>query len=234
MKNLSSALEKIVREGYQKIAPEFAETRARGQAPKLDILLEVLPPQGKLLDIGCGSGRLVKFLNPNLDYLGLDPCDELLVLARKSHPKHQFQKGDFQDLSRWGKFDVVTSIAAFHHLPDKGSRLQALLEMKRTVKPQGIVVFSVWNFWGTSPGRRRIWKNLWHPQKLNGEKLPWSDLVFPWKDKNGQFVADRYYHIFRRCELRRLLRLAGAARQDYKLISDHHNYWIIWHPLTKR
>lgn len=230
MKNLPKLLEKIVHDGYADIASQFAETRQRGAAPKLDPLLKVLPTQGKVLDVGCGSGRLVKFLPSGLDYLGVDPCVELLVIAQKQYPQFQFKQGDFRNLKIFGQFDAVVSVAAFHHLPDQSSRLEALREMKRVTQKNGLIVFSVWNFWGTSKRRYQLWKNFWRPTKIDGMKLPWNDLVFPWKNRAGNQVSQRYYHAFSKRELYHLLRLVGASKKDYQLVSDRHNYWVIWRP----
>jgi len=230
MTELKQALEKIVREGYDKIAPEFAATRRRGSGPKIEPLLKVLPKSGSVLDLGCGSGRLISELPAGLDYLGVDPSSKLLALAKEAYPKHRFEQGDFLEADKWGQFSIVVSLASFHHLPSFEDRLIALQKMAQAVLPGGVIVVSVWNFWGRSKRRRQLWTNFWLRPRLEGKRLAANDLLFPWKNQAGENIALRYYHAFSRLEIKRLLKRAGARPEDYRLISDTDNHWLIWRP----
>ena len=89
---------------YEKMATPFAQSRARPQ-PGFEHLINYLPrPCPRFLDVGCGEGRLGRFLlaagqgtQPAITtYVGVDFTEELLAVARQTVP------GDFhlRDLSR--------------------------------------------------------------------------------------------------------------------------------------
>lgn len=54
---------------------------------------------GKILDIGCGTGLLLEYkkLNPK-NYLGIDCSDKMCNIARKKFPEYNFLETSFEDL----------------------------------------------------------------------------------------------------------------------------------------
>ena len=47
---------KLVREGYDACAADFAAARMREDAPELELLLPKLAAGSRVLDLGCGAG----------------------------------------------------------------------------------------------------------------------------------------------------------------------------------
>ena len=84
-----------------------------------------LKKQDRILDLGCGNGRLRNFLEKDLipagNYFGLDISDGLLQIARQNHSMDHFFRGNFAQKLPFGdeNFDIVTAIASFHHLLNK-------------------------------------------------------------------------------------------------------------------
>ena len=81
-----------------------------------------LPPDGWILDVGCGSGDFtVKLaeLVPQGKVVGLDPQPSMLRQARAvARPNQSFVLGAAQELDRLaGPFDAVVSRAALHWVP---------------------------------------------------------------------------------------------------------------------
>jgi ubiquinone/menaquinone biosynthesis C-methylase UbiE len=100
----------------------------------------------KGLDVGCGTGRLLAFLHdawPGMKFTGLDLSQPYLAEARRLIGKTArvkliegaAEKLPFDDSS----LDLVVSSFLMHELP-KTIRDQALAEMARVLKPDGLVV----------------------------------------------------------------------------------------------
>jgi SAM-dependent methyltransferase len=78
-------------------------------------------PGQRLLDFGCGNGRLVPFV-PQVEYVGVDSNAGYIDAARAEYgsPSVQFICGDLLKLGSLDiePIDVVVSIGVLHHLDD--------------------------------------------------------------------------------------------------------------------
>ena len=66
----------------------------------------LIPPQSRVLELGCGTGDLLAALEPSLG-VGVDFAPQMLKRAAQSHPKLRFIQGDVDQLSLKTKFDYV-------------------------------------------------------------------------------------------------------------------------------
>ena len=108
--------------------------------------LSQLKPGDKVLDVGCGSGRLTmaaqNWVTPGGESTGIDPSPEMIDVARRNADRLglpiKFETGMVEALPfPNGSFDVVMSRLVLHHLPgDLKSR--GLAEMRRVLKPGGL------------------------------------------------------------------------------------------------
>jgi 2-polyprenyl-3-methyl-5-hydroxy-6-metoxy-1,4-benzoquinol methylase len=69
---------------------------------------------GKVLDIGCGSGALAKFISDE-NYLGIDIDETSLNIAREDYPNHRFTN-TYEEAS--DKYDSIVALALLEHLDD--------------------------------------------------------------------------------------------------------------------
>lgn len=83
-------------------------------------------PVGKILDVGCGLGTTVDFLNgiQKKKYLGLDISKEALKKAAKK--KVSFQNIDFAEFETKTKFDIVIFNEVLYYMDEKRALGQAL------------------------------------------------------------------------------------------------------------
>jgi SAM-dependent methyltransferase len=79
-------------------------------------------PGDKVIDIGCGSARVLQSL-PDVEYLGLDIHPDYIAFARRTYGgKGTFVVGDTRSLrgdSRFKDADIVIAISVLHHLDDE-------------------------------------------------------------------------------------------------------------------
>lgn len=109
-----------------------------------------LPVEGAILDIGCGAGRTTFGLH-RMGYkniIGLDLCPEMIYKAKGYCTKYNldisFLVGDacslsFQDRS----FDAcLFSFNGIMQIPQFSTRVQAMSEICRVLKPGGVFIFT--------------------------------------------------------------------------------------------
>lgn len=110
--------------------------------------LESLPAGTTVLDVGCGIGGSSRILarDYGFDVTGVTISPQQVQRAQTLTPAGvtaRFQVDDALDLSfPDASFDVVWSIEAGPHMPDKQRYAQ---EMLRVLKPGGILVVADWN-----------------------------------------------------------------------------------------
>jgi SAM-dependent methyltransferase len=95
-----------------------------------------------VLDVGCGTGALLRFLVRFNAYVGIDVSSESIKRATALQvPNATFQVTDLEDLVLTAQFDaIVFSESLYYALEPK----DALLRMGRSLKPRGFFVISMW------------------------------------------------------------------------------------------
>lgn len=95
--------------------------------------------KGKVLDVGCGTGFLMKMLSEKLEVYGIDPSSEAIKLAQskglKSAIQASIEKIPFPD----NYFGVVFCVDVLEHVKND---VKALKEMYRVLKPGGIAILN--------------------------------------------------------------------------------------------
>ena len=110
--------------------------------------LDQLPPGTTVLDVGCGIGGSSRILAQDYGFhvTGITISPQQVQRAQALTPPGlpvRFQVDDALALSfPDGSFDVVWSIEAGPHMPDKA---QFARELLRVLKPGGILVVAYWN-----------------------------------------------------------------------------------------
>ena len=90
---------------------------------------------GRILDIGCGTGRNLPLYAKDTDVVGLDIRVELLLAARKRAPDRPLLLASAEALPfRDHVFDTVVSGLVFCSVPDA---LTGLREVHRVLRPDG-------------------------------------------------------------------------------------------------
>jgi len=193
---------------------------------KLASLVDDSLRRQSVLDVGCGNGRLAElFKNKQIDYLGIDNCPELISLAKAEYGQN-FTTGDILKLSllKPHNFDYIFCIAVLHHLPSQQLRLEALKQLRSKLKDGGTIIITVWNLWTQKKYRRLIFK-YYLLRLLKKNQFDFGDIIFNWKDAQGNDLAQRYYHAFSKRDLAKLAKKADLIID--KLYQDKYNYYLI-------
>jgi 2-polyprenyl-3-methyl-5-hydroxy-6-metoxy-1,4-benzoquinol methylase len=119
----------------------------------------------RVLDVGCGSGRILNrlaALYPNSRYVGMDLSPEAIGIARQEAAQHGLRNAEFivQDLSDFDQtaepeaFDLITTFDAVH---DQAKPLNVLQGIHRALRADGAYLMQ------DIRGSSHVYDNLDHP-----------------------------------------------------------------------
>jgi ubiquinone/menaquinone biosynthesis C-methylase UbiE len=100
----------------------------------------------KILDIGCGAGAVLSYFLreevPPENLHGVDLISERIQAAKKLYPGFNFYCTNAQKLPFEGNFfDIIIQSTVFTSILDAGMKKNIALEMIRTLKPDGVIVW---------------------------------------------------------------------------------------------
>jgi 2-polyprenyl-3-methyl-5-hydroxy-6-metoxy-1,4-benzoquinol methylase len=140
-----------VKDHYNLIGEHFSETRKKRMWAEILPFTKLVKNEMKVLDVGCGNGRLVpEFKGRKVKYLGIDFSQSLIDQAKLRFPSRRFLNRDITSSTDWdriGEYDAVFCLGVLHHIPDRKRQHEVLQQLYAHTKPGGFVVISVWNLW---------------------------------------------------------------------------------------
>lgn len=201
---------------YADFARPFADSRSFSD-PALTSILPHIPQRARVLDVGCGNGRLALLLDrerPGATYIGIDAAPELIEVARTQAADFENVTSQFHivDITRpdWSLvigslfIDTVVCLAVLHHIPGFDMRLQVLRKVTDVLAPGGVVILSTWQFLDSPRLRRKIVG--WEEAGIVEEALEPGDYLLDWK-RGGRGL--RYCHLVDEAEVERLAAKSG-------------------------
>lgn len=139
----------------------------------LKALQQFLKPTDHILDLGCGWGRITCALAlRGYQVMGLDLSENLITYARRyataARLKIQFDVGSMLNLPHPPEsFDTVICLwGVFNHLLTPADQVQALNEMHRVLKPDGLAFIEMGNGEGKKYRHIRVTVGYGHENRV--------------------------------------------------------------------
>jgi tRNA (uracil-5-)-methyltransferase TRM9 len=220
-KNTAKKLLALNREFYQTFAQNFALTRMRLQ-PGVKRILDSLPVDAAILDLGCGNGELGSTLarrGHRGQYSGFDNSPELLEIARaglSDFANFLFFQNDLA-APDWDSivlrqqptghkyspaspdkpaFTIIVAFATLHHLPGRDLHIRTFQKIHTLLAQDGRFIHSNWQFLNSDRLRKRI--QPWSTLNLTSEDIDPGDYLLDWRQGGHGY---RYVHHFSPDEL---------------------------------
>ncbi|MEM7310222.1 MAG: class I SAM-dependent methyltransferase [Planctomycetota bacterium] len=137
----------------------FALSGLRDSYVLLEDVHEHLPEETRVLEIGCGVGRMLRFLALIFrEVHGVDVSPEMIREAHdylSAFPNAHPAVGDGQSLGQYedGFFHLVYSYVVFQHIPDPDVIRSYIGEARRVLAPGGVFKFLIKTKpWDGEPG----------------------------------------------------------------------------------
>ncbi|MDA1140635.1 MAG: methyltransferase domain-containing protein [Planctomycetota bacterium] len=172
----------------------------------------MLRQPGKLLDVGCGTGRhLVHFVKKGFEVTGVDLSDAMLRIVEEKLGEAQLSasllKSDICDIPHLGDETFDAAICMFSTLGmvrGHKNRMACMHEVFRVLKPKGIFIFHCHNFLfrGLSID---TWHEWFRSYLLTFRGYEVGDKILD----EYRTIKDMYLHTFRPSEIRRMVTAAG-------------------------
>ena len=190
---------------WDKISEQWNEFRKTPMPEVLDFLKN---KKGKILDLGCGSGRhFIK--SKNIEIYGVDFSQEMLNLAKQKNISKELKKSSTEKIPYPDNFfDAAIFINTIHCIFTKKKREKSLKELFRVLKQNSEALVTAWN-----RNQERI-------------KNKPKETTIPWSVNGKKYQRDIY--IYDKDELETLLKKQGF--KVLKTWEDRNTYIIVQKP----
>lgn len=200
---------------YSNIAKHFNETR-KAIWTSVGNFMDSVPAGSLIADVGCGNGKYTRYRS-DITILSNDITLELLETFDRGSNYDKVLANGLHLPYRNAIFDHAISIAVVHHIPTFKGRCQFVQNMINTVQEGGSILFTVW-------AAEQVIKKKWI-LLTDGEK---NDYHVPWLDKYSGQTFMRFYHLFDRDEIDRLVETFKSLNViDVEGIIYEKDNWVV-------
>lgn len=135
-------IEKEMTKTYNGIAKKYEQEAKNDWNDKkeVDKFLSHLKLNDYILDIGCGTGELLKYYNDKkFKISGIDISDEMIKISEQKVPNANIKKTSIYEVDKLNeKFDAISMTYLLVHIP-KDNIKDVMLKISRVLKNEGII-----------------------------------------------------------------------------------------------
>lgn len=143
-------------ETYEKIADWYDKHRSRELFEKsyLDMAICRMPPNSKVLDLGCGTGQPIAeyFIEKGFQVTGVDGSKAQIEMAKVRVPGMKCFVSDMRQLDLHEKFDCIIAWHSFFHLPKDDQRAMFKI-FEDHINHGGVLLFT------SGPDEGEVWSD---------------------------------------------------------------------------
>ena len=129
--------EKLARRYDRLWVQKYSLGPTRREVIKLVLPVLALNKKAEILEIGCGTGQLIREISgryKDVRYLGIDVAGNMIKIARSSNtaPDVKFKVCPIESFTSVDKYDIVICTHAFPYFPDKAGALEKIAGLCNT------------------------------------------------------------------------------------------------------
>jgi len=234
-----SAEEYSLMEEYSKITPKYIQVKSRPWRDFQNYLLHIgkhhsLPTEGILVDIGTGNGRnLELFTDQEWQFLASDLSLDLLrnIIDLPVHKLHTLNNDMRYIPIRREAANLALCIASAHHLRSNKEIINLLESVSIILNSGGYFILSFWRRWKPDTRKKMLLDLIMFPvKKIFRTNWRHGDIYLPWFTEDKKVIAKRYYHLFTRKELIKILKTSNLEILDISLLggrSRKDNFFVL-------
>lgn len=108
------------------------------------ILKHYAPKAKTVLELGCGSGSMLKLLTKSYECTGIDLSPGMIKVARKKAPRARLSVGDITNFSLRDRFDaILCPFDTINHVTSFAKWKRVFANAHHHLHPKGIFIFDI-------------------------------------------------------------------------------------------
>jgi len=133
--------------GYQTFA-QYYDAAMGDRTPDIEYLKKLIrqhkPEARTLLELGCGTGEVLKAFNGSMTVTGVDNSPEMLAIAKAKVPDVHLVQADMTMYNSGEQFDLVLCVFdAVNHLLERGQWKQLFTSARQNLARDGLFIFDI-------------------------------------------------------------------------------------------
>jgi SAM-dependent methyltransferase len=110
----------------------------------MELIRAAKPDAKNVLELGCGTGSILKRLQDAYEISGLDISGKMLSVARKKVPRSKLYRQDMVDFRIDGRFDVIICVFdSINHVRHFSDWKKVFAAVSRHLSPGGCFIFDI-------------------------------------------------------------------------------------------